>query len=152
MFQTFQGFKNFAILSFDSEFMNFLLAHCKFILSHYKLYTPRSKILQFSCRLGRIYMGCQWGSSPLYLPKIHGYPPKPPLHFQDERMKKRMESEPPLDLATGFAPDCRKFVLAHFQFCAPQVQNFISTCQKLLTKSETSHILVRYLSTYLTLK
>ena len=62
IFQTFQGFENFAIFNFDSKFMNFLLTHCKCLLSYYKLCTPGFKILYFQTlqsqlQAGRIYMG-----------------------------------------------------------------------------------------------
>ena len=139
MFQTFQGSKNFAILKFDSKFMNFLLTHCKCLLSYYKLlYTwiQNFVVPNFTITAaGRADLhGGLGGSSLLYLPKIHRYPPlrPPPSIFgtkewrrkedeEDEkgRKKKRMESEPPLDLVGGFAHGCRKFVLAHFELCAP---------------------------------
>ena len=32
--------KAFVNLNFESEFMNFPLRHCKFMLSHYKVCTP----------------------------------------------------------------------------------------------------------------
>ena len=86
MFQTFQGSKNFAILKFDSKFMNFLLTHCKCLLSYYKLlYTwiQNFVVPNFTITAaGRADLhGGLGGSSLLYLPKIHGYPPKPPPSF-----------------------------------------------------------------------